>query len=431
MKKSSLLAVKYACSILLTVLFYSVNSYAQQSGNIAQAANLIRTIDPADTSYADLVAIKKAIGNSRIVMLGEQTHGEGSTFLAKTRIIRYLHEKLGFEVLAFESGLYDVAKIWQNTIHGGNFKEEVPGSLFYMYATTHQVYPLFDYIQAQSTSNNPLLVAGFESQHSGAKAQHNLFPDFEAYLAKHNQQLVDSNFRLVKRIAENTFAKWDFKPTTEEKKIFLEKLHQLKTALADDNQPVSNFLDNKGFWYQVVCSIISQTTRYWGMVTGNEVSVRDKQMAENIIWLAEHAYPGKKIIVWAHNGHIANATNSANDTAKGPLANFYNTFVPMGHTLRQHFGKNIYALGFTGAAGKYVDYVSMKVENVPVPQPGSIEAELVAGGLEYALLDLRNGPAMLKQVQTGCLADFHPMPAVWTNIFDGMFFIKNSVPVER
>jgi len=34
------------------------------------------------------------------------------------------------------------------------------------------------------------------------------------------------------------------------------------------------------------------------MTTGNEMSVRDEQMARNLIWLAEKAYPGKKIIVW-------------------------------------------------------------------------------------------------------------------------------------
>lgn len=52
----------------------------------AKSISAVRSIDPADTDYSDLEALKSAIGNARIIMLGEQTHGEGSTYLAKTRL---------------------------------------------------------------------------------------------------------------------------------------------------------------------------------------------------------------------------------------------------------------------------------------------------------------------------------------------------------
>ena len=67
----------------------------------------LRTIDPTDVNFEDLKPLKKSIGNSRVVMLGEQTHGDGAAFDAKTRLIRFLHEQMGFNVLAFESGLYN------------------------------------------------------------------------------------------------------------------------------------------------------------------------------------------------------------------------------------------------------------------------------------------------------------------------------------
>ena len=75
----------------------------------ANAAPL-RSTDPADIEFSDLQAFAKAVGNVRMVMLGEQSHGCGATFLAKTRVIRFLHEHMGFDVLAFESGLYDVLR---------------------------------------------------------------------------------------------------------------------------------------------------------------------------------------------------------------------------------------------------------------------------------------------------------------------------------
>src|SRR5687768_4564334 len=73
----------------------------------------IRSIVPEDRSFSDLQPLKKILGNSRVVLLGEQSHGDGSVFLAKTRMIQFLHEEMGFGVLAFESGLYDCRRAWE------------------------------------------------------------------------------------------------------------------------------------------------------------------------------------------------------------------------------------------------------------------------------------------------------------------------------
>jgi hypothetical protein len=66
----------------------------------------VRSIDAEDGNSADLEPLREVIGNRRIVMLGESTHGDGATFAAKIRLIKFLHERMGFDVLAFESGFY-------------------------------------------------------------------------------------------------------------------------------------------------------------------------------------------------------------------------------------------------------------------------------------------------------------------------------------
>jgi len=57
----------------------------------------IRSIDPTipDDDFADLKPLVAAVGRSRMVVLGEQSHGDGATFLAKGRLIKVPSSKDG------------------------------------------------------------------------------------------------------------------------------------------------------------------------------------------------------------------------------------------------------------------------------------------------------------------------------------------------
>ena len=50
-----------------------------------------------EVNYDQFTNLMLAIADKRIVMLGEQTHGDGTTFRAKAFLVKFLHEEMGFE----------------------------------------------------------------------------------------------------------------------------------------------------------------------------------------------------------------------------------------------------------------------------------------------------------------------------------------------
>jgi len=83
----------------------------EELGRFAQP---VRTIDPQDDDFSDLDFLESRLEGVRIVLLGESHHGNGSDFLGKTRLVKFLHQRLGFNVLVFEAGLYDMEKAWRS-----------------------------------------------------------------------------------------------------------------------------------------------------------------------------------------------------------------------------------------------------------------------------------------------------------------------------
>src|SRR5215475_2190369 len=124
----------------------------------------LRSIDISDNEFEDLKTFGKAIGDARIVMLGEQSHGDGTTFQAKARLIRFLHEEMGFDVLAFESGLYDMRKVRERIRAGKDARKAVRHGLFRPWSFSRQVQPLIDYVGERAQSRRPLELAGFDCQ---------------------------------------------------------------------------------------------------------------------------------------------------------------------------------------------------------------------------------------------------------------------------
>jgi hypothetical protein len=77
---------------------------------IAKNAVALRSIDPRDDDFADLAPLRQFIGSARFVLLGEFSSNIADVY-AKYRLVRFLHEEMGFDVIASKLPFFDAEEI--------------------------------------------------------------------------------------------------------------------------------------------------------------------------------------------------------------------------------------------------------------------------------------------------------------------------------
>ena len=403
----------------------------------------ISSIDPGNEAFADLEPLRGAIGDRRIVMLGEITHGDGAAFGAKVRLIKFLHERMGFDVLAFESGFYDMRRAWTELRSGEDPLAAVSAAAFADWGASLQVRPLWSYVAGQLRAGRPLELAGFDLQFTGSASSDHLSKDLGDFLseaglppdAQAAASRVKGALALVLGDPNYMWSGSEFKKIGSNDRAAALAAHQaLGEALSALGVSDEARKGERDFWVQFLKSSAAFLEQSWRVDPEKmenktldwAINLRDRQMGENFVWLAKHAYPARKIIVWAATSHIIRHHHLVPD-ARNPN-------VLMGDWIDKSLGPEVYVLGFTAYQGWWgtVDMIS-PVEIVPAV-PDSLEDLLCSAGFERAVVDFRNRTpdgAWLREPLSCRALGYKPATTDWTLIMDGLFFIREMVPSTR
>ncbi|HVG14428.1 MAG TPA: erythromycin esterase family protein [Chitinophagaceae bacterium] len=407
--------------ILILSLYVQIVSGQNEIKKYVQAkAVAIASIDPHSTDNSDLEVMGQAIGNARIVMMGDQDHEDAPALTAKTRIIKYLHEKMGFNVIAFENSFIESTYYWNEVI-----SRKLPLDSFvkkYISITWRScgTSPLFhDYLPSTLNTSQPLHISGVDNVNA----------------APYTVPLLDSMLRVFKIPLTQTpeytseivpllsnWYKYTSDSTTTDKIIgYYEEIRsQLLERMSKDD-----------FWIVVVDNQIALNKEYrnWRKNIVKDRNVRDQQMARNLKWLAEVRYPNEKIIVLAHNYHVS---KHSGHYRKGY---FLNKVTTMGSyfTADTAFRDKTYIIGFTsykGTAGRSFE----KKYTVQKPRPNSFE-NWIREEYNFAFVDFKEYNASYPQnsvfFMKGCIGPPHHTnrEAEWNRIFDGVFYIRDTYPL--
>jgi erythromycin esterase len=334
----------------------------------------------AADDFSDLQFLKPLLEGRRIVQIGESHHSVAEYGALKTRLIKFLHQEMGFDVLAFESSIYEC---FAADLRQLSATEALLSTIFPVWAF-EEVLPLFEYLKHTQSTPRPLALAGFDPQISsrtGVATRPAFFrrvvgvldPDYASEVATFDAQFIDriqregpayahdDEHRLVafyRRLAtfletnrEGLAAAFpgDASPLIAERVAASSvKLVQLLRAYHDDPDDVS---------------------------LQGHMAIRDLAMADNLTFLARELHPDKKIIVWAANLHVRHANA---DTTW--------VFPTMGTWLQERFRDELYTIGLYLNRGQVPG--TRTLFNIDPAEPGTMERLLSDAGSDQLFVDL-------------------------------------------
>lgn len=386
---------------------------------LAEHSVAVRSIDPADQDFSDLQPLKQAIGKARVVQLGEATHGDGATFLAKSRLIRFLHQEMGFDVLAWEAGFFDM-KLVDAALRTGQTPADAANLGLYGIWKVNEVARTFHYVQGSLTTDRPILTVGFDCRVSTPAARAEFFPRMiAAFFSKLDPGLISK-----KEFEELTAMSVGLVPADYYNKPGLRQYNRelpkrlVETIDRRRDELLVLYPPHEIDWVRQ--SLVSLMAMDRGLGPGDRQPfedgyTRDQAMAENLLWWVNGPLKDRKVIVWAHNYHVMNA----HYLRTGPGG-------PMGRYLKDALGTDLYTIGFNSFGGTFTGD-----EDKPAAvQPGELETLLHAVGRPSIFLDLSRLPSdhWLRDRRTGSFYFHEPQPSNWPRIFDGVFFIDQQKP---
>ncbi|GAB5554682.1 MAG: erythromycin esterase family protein [Saprospiraceae bacterium] len=337
LKNLKLGTMKIKTSLLIAVWVITWNCLSAQElseeqlrflGNSAVSLG-IDSISPSD----EFSTVQSEIGNKRMVLIGEFNHGSKEVFLIRNELIKYLHQQAGFDVILFEAG---IGELIHPEFNKDQFSPAQLTSGFFGPWRTKEFRGLMQYIK-----ENKLSIAGFDAQRTGRSFETILSAAAnDAKLDVETYEDLETQFGTLKSILPNR--KIEYNDSLKEQTLKLidgyEKVYnqlllsKLSLSLKKSLLILKTIQNRIGFLtYMLEFKIDQDWNKRW--------AARDSMMADNVKWLAETIYSGKKIIVVGHNFHISKYNEKEQ---------------VMGEYLLPHYSNDMYSIGIYAKTGTFL-----------------------------------------------------------------------------
>ncbi|QLG89285.1 hypothetical protein HQ393_14105 [Chitinibacter bivalviorum] len=313
-------------------------SVGADTSNLKNSIQALSSSSIDSLSDAELANFGKAVGDAKIVVLTEPSHGIAQVMDFNARLIRYLHENKGFDVLLIESGMFDIANMNElKQTKAMPYSVSAPGRVYFGFSRSSNGQKMFAYLDQTQTSSKPMALAGVDVMMEGVASTGLFVSRLEARLQARNAAvLLDPQWNTFKTIAQRVSANPEYTDPPAELSVFNRILGLVKTEFC--TAPASNqySFDSDGFWCRAVNSIGGTAAYVWNTPKVLDYSARDHEAGNNAVWLMDGPFAGKKAILVTHALHGFNTGSSAQESTGSVLANRYGAQI---HTTNITAGK--------------------------------------------------------------------------------------------
>jgi erythromycin esterase len=385
--------------------------------------------------FSDLKSFSALAGDARIIALGEDTHGTSEFFRAKYRLTRYLVEELGVRVFAVEANQLAVRQINDYVAGTPGDVRDVMRVMFRVW-NTEEMQDMIEWMRRHNAEHPEQLVefVGYDMQDPSLPID-----SIDAFLTRVNPALGDrvrplyASYREAWRQGQYPFGpdsvrnSWKRGADSAWGTLTRHRDEWLASATsAADTVNVDWVLQNANVVRQAALSAVTF-----------RLADRDSSMAANIEWILARQPPNTRVVVWAHNAHVARGTD--------PEQSFYQGG-SMGGFLGRRFGADLFVVGLVSYEGQYratasfADHTEVAVNAVPGPV-GTVEHALhqiaVERGAEFLLTDLRQArddpsAGWLREPRPTRLIGYAAFDFDWEqmvvlpHVFDALLFVDRA-----
>ena len=314
---------------------------------ITERALPFDTVEP-ESGLEDLSFLRDLVGDARVVALGEATHGTHEFFGMKHRMIEFLVKEMGFTTFAIESNPTGADRINQYVQTGEGDLEELRQYLCCWPWHTREMLDLIDWMRRHNEDPGGaprVSFRGFDIECSPTVVEDVV--DYVISVDPAGAETVSAHYGVVERLIDpvTRYTRLDYPSLpTDERNGVRASLQAVVDWLVARREEYELRTSRDAFeraLHQAELLLQLEEFAAYGIDEDfhARTATRDLFMARNVAWLLQQEGPGAKIVLWAHNLHVAEY---------GPLLS-----EPMGYFLRRSFGGHLVVFGFTFFDGTF------------------------------------------------------------------------------